>query len=243
MPVLSGGPWKCKTPVALKDSPFQLLREDRFTCDDGETPITCPYHYDPISNTIIRDNSKKQDYVLDVTANFDGETLKVDWDKDTLLLADDKIKKIQVLLYYDGHYLATTFPVAKDQYSLTVKDVLSSDVTRFNVCVEVISISNEIITFNCVYFTAKESGSGTASKTKIMIAIIVPLILIAIVVVAVVAYITRCRKPVTGQCGEGIPNVMYDRYNDNEFYSEAANTPQISISGLSGENHFQEASA
>ena len=240
----SGGPWKCKTPVTLRGLEFQLLREENFECNNGETPVTCPYHYDPISNKIIRGNSIVQEnYALDVMAEFDGETIKVEWDKDTLLVADDKIKRFQVLLYYEGHYMATTFPVEKDQYSLSLKDILPSDITKFNVCVEVMSISDEIITFSCVYFTSDVYDISLESKTNIMIGIIAPLILVAIIVVVVVVYLTRCRKPVSKVQSQGIHNVMYDRYKDNEFCSETPNTSQISISGLPSDYDSQEVTA
>ena len=230
----------------MKGSQFHLLPEDSFECDSGEKPVECPYEFDAVKGKIKRGNTRgEQDYTLDVSANFDGETLTVEWNKDTLLVADDVIKRFQVLLHFEGHYMATTFPVPKDQYSLTVTDVLSPDVQKFNVCVEVIGNFNDVITANCVYFTSKEEGSTLNASTKIVIAVAVPLILVAIAVIIFIVYMTRFRSPASGSRVRGIHNVMYDRYKDDQLQSQptCTCTSEISISGLPSQDVSLEATA
>ena len=228
----------------MKGSQFHLLPEDSFECDSGEKPIECPYEFDSVRGEIKRGNMREeQDYTLDVSANFDGETLTVEWNKDTLLVADDVIKRFQVLLHFEGHYMATTFPVPKDQYSLTVTNVLSPDVQKFNVCVEVIGNFNDVITANCVYFTSKEEGSTLSASTKIVIAVAVPLILVAIAVIIFIVYVTRFRSPASGSRVRGIHNVMYDRYKDDQLQSQSTCTSEISISGLPSQDVSLEATA
>ena len=227
----------------MKGSQFHLLPEDSFECDSGKKPIECPYEFDAVNGKIKRGNTREQEYTLDVSANFDGETLTVEWNKDTLLVADDVIKRFQVLLHFEGHYMATTFPVPKDQYSLTVTNVLSPDVKKFNVCVEVVGNFNDVITANCVYFTSKEEGNTLNSRTKIAIAVAVPLILVAGAVIILIVYLTRLSSPASGSRVRGIPNVLYDRYKDDQLKSQSTFDSEISISGLPSQDVSLEATA
>ena len=228
----------------MKGSQFHLLPEDSFECSSGEKPIECPYEFDAVKGKIRRGNKREQqEYTLDVSANFDGETLTVEWNKDTLLVAHDVIKRFQVLLHFEGHYMATTFPVQKDQYSLTITNVLSPDVQKFNVCVEVIGNFNDVITANCVYFTSKEEDSTLNSNTKIVIAVTVPLIVAAVAVIIFIVYISRFRSLASGSQVRGIHNVMYDRYKDDQLHSQSICTSQISISGLPSQDVSQEETA
>ena len=239
---IEGGPWKCETPVKLKGSQFNLLTEESFVCENGEKPIDCPYKFDATGSKIHLGNStSSQKYFLDILANFDGETLTVEWNKDTLLVADDLIKKFQVLLHYEGHYMATIFPVPKDQYILTVTDVLSPNVNKFNVCVEVIGKFNDVITSDCIAFVSSEESTDLSSTTKIVIAVAVSLILVAIAVIVFIVYVTRFRNP--GSPSHGIHNVMYDRHKDDELNFELPSPSGISLSGLPSQDASSEANA
>ena len=152
----------------MKGSQFHLLPEDSFECNSGEKPIECPYEFDSVRGEIKRGNMREeQDYTLDVSANFDGETLTVEWNKDTLLVADDVIKRFQVLLHFEGHYMATTFPVPKDQYRLTVTNVLSPDVQKFNVCVEVIgTLTTSLLPIVSISLRKKEAAPLSLSLLR-----------------------------------------------------------------------------
>ena len=237
----SGGPWKCKTPLSLKATPFQLVPEESFVCNSGENPITCPYQFDVKSGRITRGHLDRQpQYDLDVSVNSDGKILHVEWNKNTLLVADNKIRKFQVLLYSDVQYMAITFPVPKDQHSLVLTDVLPSDVSKFNVCVEVIGIYNDVIKFSCVLlFISQDERSDGSSHAKLAIFVGVP---VALIIIALMAFLvcTTFRKPVSSKRAEGIRNVMYDHYMENELTSETQNTSQITISGLPSGNGTQE---
>ncbi len=228
----------------MQGTEFDLIPEDRFVCQSNQDPVSCLYHFNPLTDKFEATSSvgRRLNYSIEVAASFDGNTLRVKWNKDTLFVADDQIRRFQVLLQWDAQYMASIFPVAKDQYEFVLDGGLPSDVFQFNICVEVIGIYNDVITFRCVSVAPEVQASRTHVFTHIALPVIVPIVLV-IITITVLSYLTCARmrkKPVqsSGPSVQGINNAMYDHHFTG---AEEENASQVTFWGLPSSDQSAEA--
>ncbi len=206
-------------------------------CKDGKQPISCLYQYNPISEHFDHMLPTSRNYSVQMAATYKKNRLQVEWSQESILTADSKIKRFQVVLESDGEYMSRSFPVPKDQFEFVLDDVFTSVAGQFNVCVEVVGISNEIIAFSCKQFN---HGTRDLGATVVAPIVVVSVLLVSTAAVVFVVWFLRFRtraaagRGLVGGAGGG--SVVYEHFAEDDASADpAVGTSHVTISGLPSE--------